>query len=400
MSSRKKLNTLTLSGLIIGPILGSGIILLPPLLFNMVGNYSLLIWGIILFFGFIFALVFGKLAILFPGDGGVSIATKNAMGTKYQKLTSLFLIFAVFFGPVAVLLIGVEFIQDYFPDVNYIILFIITYIMTYLLLLTKINFLGNIMLVVTSLITVIFVISSINILINTDTFIFNLPNINIKDIGYSFLLAFWAIVGWEVIGNYSKDVEDTKTLTKSVVFSAAVVSLVYILVALAISFGEFNNTVNEEFKLLWIIEPIFKGYSQLLLSTVTIILCIGTLVLFVGGVARLISSLHFTKYTSTHISSGAPKGALDFLAMVHMIVLYLVYKNILDISSLVAFADGFFISNAIIGLITAIVIFENGFFKYSSYLLIVLFSIILLFSNLFILAIILGLFLFVYFKKS
>ena len=36
----KKLNTLTLSGLIIGPILGSGVILLPAMLYNMIGNYK------------------------------------------------------------------------------------------------------------------------------------------------------------------------------------------------------------------------------------------------------------------------------------------------------------------------------------------------------------------------
>ncbi len=44
----KKLNTLTLSGLIIGPILGSGIVLLPPLAYEMMGHnqYTLgsLLW--------------------------------------------------------------------------------------------------------------------------------------------------------------------------------------------------------------------------------------------------------------------------------------------------------------------------------------------------------------------
>ena len=87
-NNHKKLNTFTLSGLIIGPILGSGLILLPPLLYNMIGNFSLIVWAIILILGFVFALIFGKLAILYPGDGGVSLATKEAMGKKYQLLTS------------------------------------------------------------------------------------------------------------------------------------------------------------------------------------------------------------------------------------------------------------------------------------------------------------------------
>ena len=76
-TENKKLNTFTLSGLIIGPILGSGLILLPPLLYNMIGNFSLVIWAAILSLGFVFALIFAKLAILYPGDGGVSLATKK-----------------------------------------------------------------------------------------------------------------------------------------------------------------------------------------------------------------------------------------------------------------------------------------------------------------------------------
>jgi APA family basic amino acid/polyamine antiporter len=139
-SNDKKLNTFTLSGLIIGPILGSGLILLPPLLYNMVGNFSLIVWAIILSLGFVFALIFGKLAILYPGDGGVSLATKEAMGKKYQLLTSFYLICAVFFGPVAVLIIAAQFIQPYFPNIPLEVLGFFTYIITYILLLTKTNY--------------------------------------------------------------------------------------------------------------------------------------------------------------------------------------------------------------------------------------------------------------------
>ena len=396
----KKLNTFTLSGLIIGPILGSGVILLPPLLFDIVGNYSLAIWIIISILGFAFALIFGKLAILFPGDGGVSLATNKAMGKKYQLLTSFYLIFAVFFGPIAVLLTAASFIEEFFHGTHIAILTFGLYLITYLLLTIKIDFLGKLMLLVTSLATIIFLASSITVLWQVDSFVLNLPTFNMPDIGYSFLLVFWAIVGWEVIGNYSADVEDTKTITYSVIFSVIVVSLVYILVASAICFGDFTHKGDEAFKLVWIIEPLFKEYANTILTTITLFLCIGAIILFIGGVARLISSLKLSKYTSKHISSGAPIGALNFLALVHMVTLLFVYLDIFSIANLVAFADGFFIANAIIGLITAIMLFENGILKYSSYILVVLFFAILLFSNIFILSVIASLFIFTYLKKE
>ncbi len=398
--TNKKLNIFTLSGLIIGPILGSGVILLPPLLFNLIGNYSLIVWLIIAGLGFIFALIFGKLAILFPGDGGVSLATKNAMGKKYQLLTSFYLIFAVFFGPIAVLLTASSFIEQYFVGTHIAIITFGLYILTYLLLTIRIDFLGKLMLFITSLATVIFLISSIVILWQVENFVFTLPNFDIQNIGYSFLLVFWAIVGWEVIGNYSADVEDTKTLTYSVIFSAIIVSLVYILLASAICFGNFEYQEAGAFQLVWIIEPIFKEYSNIILMTITLFLCIGAIVLFIGGVARLISSLKLATYTSKHIKTGAPIGALNFLAIVHMITLTFVYLDIFNVSDLVAFADGFFIANALIGLVTAIILFDNGLLKYSAYILFILFFTILLFSNIFILLVLVALFLFTYFKKE
>ena len=396
----KKLNTLTLSGLIIGPILGSGVILLPAMLYNMIGNYSLVIWTAILSLGFIFALIFGKLAILFPGDGGVSLATKEALGKKYQLLTSFYLICAVFFGPVAVLLIAGQFVKPYFPDTSVVVLGFYIYLITYILLLLKIDFIGKLMLIVSSAITLIFLISSINILLQTSSFEFFIPSIESSQVGYSFLLAFWAIVGWEVIGNYSNEVKETKTLTNAVIFSAITVSLVYILICLAIVFGDFEHKNIDKFKLIWLIEPIFKSYSNMILSSISLVLCIGTLILFVGGVARLISSLKLTSYTSKHLSNKTPIGALNLLSLIYIITLILVYYKILTLDNLVAFADGFFIANAIIGLITAIVLFEKGFLKYCSIFLTLVFFVILLFSNIFILITIISLFIFTYLKKT
>lgn len=394
----KKLNAITLSGLIVGPVLGSGVILLPPLLYNMIGNFSLVIWATILILGFAFALVFGKLAILYPGDGGVSLATKAALGKKYQLLTSFYLICAVFFGPVAVLIIAAQFLQEYFPNTSIELLGFYVYIITYTLLLIRLNFLGKLMLIVTSTITIIFFISSINILLSVHEFHFLLPTISLKEIGHSFIIVFWSIVGWEVIGNYSKEVEKTQTLTRAVVFSATMTSLVYILITLAICFGEFPK--NEDFKLVWLIEPIFGKLSNIILTTISTTLCIGTLILFVGGVARLITSLELTPFTSKVTKTGVPIGALNFLSIIYIITLLLVYYNYLSLENLVAFADGFFIANALIGLVTAIILFEKGVLRNSAIVLTALFFIILLFSNIFILAVIFALLAFTYFKKE
>ena len=256
------------------------------------------------------------------------------------------------------------------------------------------------MLSLTSIITIILLSSSINILLNLNEFNLILPKSSFDDISYAFLIAFWAIVGWEVIGNYSNEVKETKTITKAVIFSALIVSLVYILLVMSIVFGDFVDKNIQSFKLLWVLEPLFGEYSAILLTSITLIFCLSTIILFVGGVARLISSLQLSTFTSIHTSSGAPLGALSFLAVVHLTILSFVYYDIINISNLVAFADGFFIANAIIGLTTAIVIFDNGFLRYSAMILLVLFFAILLVSNIYILLVILSVFLYTYFIKK
>jgi len=371
----------------------------------MIGNYSLLIWLSILVLGFAFALIFGKLAVLFPGEAGVSLATKEAMGLKYQQLTAFYLILAVFFGPVAVLLIAGDFIQSYFPNTDLVFLAFGIYAITYALLLVKIDFLGKIMLIVSSTVAIIFLISSIYILLQTETFSFILPNIDVKKLGYSFLLIFWSIVGWEVIGNYSNDVKDSKTLKRAVIFSAISVSLIYTLISLAVCFANFPLKGVEPFKLVWLIEPLFGTYSNSILAMISLILCIGTLILFVGGVARLIFALSekksnfITKKTAINFKNGTPIGALNALSCVYIITLYFVYIEFLSLDNLVAFADGFFISNAIIGLVTAIILFEKSFLRYAAFVLTFLFSAILVFSNFYILSIILILWIYTHFKK-
>ena len=376
--------------------MGSGIIILPPLIYNKVGDYSLVVWGVTVVLGFVFALIFGKLSTLYKGEGGVSLATKKALGRKYQLLSSFYLIFAVFFGPVAVLLMAAKFLQTYF-DFDIAILAFFIYIVIYMLLLFRIDFIGKIMVVVTSFITLMFLTSSIYTLLHVENFNFELRGIDAGSMGEAFLLAFWSIVGWEVIGSYSNEVKDTKTITKAVLLSAVVVSGVYILSALAISFGEFSYS--GDFELVYLIGKLYGDYAGVLLCFVGVVLCTGTLILFVGSVARLISSLEFCSYSSKRFKTGAPIGALNILSFVFVLTLVGVYFKIIDIASLVAFSNAFFISNAIIGLISAFILFKSKVIRFFTALLVFLFFIILMFSNWMILLLVFGLWLWMSEKK-
>lgn len=371
---KKKLNTLTLSGLIIGPILGSGIILLPPIVYDLVGNLSIVVWSIVLALGFAFALVLGNLSIKFPGDEGVTNAVQEAFNTKFKYLTSYYLISAVLFGPVPVYFVGAHFIQPLVGlDVNLLALGML--IVTFFALLRPVQFLGTLSLIVTTIVGIILSLGSIAILVGHDTMVsFDAPFDGVL-ISRAMLLSFWAIVGWEVIGNYSKEVDEPKrTIPKAVKISAVAISLIYLLVVCAIQFTSLKhpNAITA------LIYPLFGTLSEGVIGLLAMLLCLSTVLLFVGGVSRLICGLTSEQkgvrgLLNKRLQNGSPVVATLFLCTINAMVIGLVYLNVFTIEDLVALADGFFIANAAIALFAAYTLATTQMIRYTALLLALVF---------------------------
>lgn len=386
---KKQLNTLTLSGLMIGPILGSGIILLPPIVYDLVGNFSILVWCVILMLGFAFALVLGNLSIKFPGDEGVTNAVQAAFNTKLKYLTSYYLISAVLFGPVAVYLVGAHFIQPLLGlDINILALAMLVF--TLFALLRPVHFLGTLSLIVTTIIGIILSLGSMAILLGHETtFSLNAP-FDITLISRALLLAFWAIVGWEVVGNYSKEVNDPeRTIPKAVKISAVVISVIYLLVVCAIQFASLEHTN----AITALIYPLFGTSSAFVMGILAMLLCLSTVLLFVGGVSRLISGLT-SEYKGVlgllnrRLENGAPVGATVFLCAINAIVLGLVYMKVFTTEDLVALADGFFIANATIALLAAYKLATSKTIRYTALVLAIVFGFMLMSAHWIVLGII------------
>jgi hypothetical protein len=109
--SSEKIGPLRLSGFIIGPILGSGILILPPLGVEVMGEWAIFGWVVMVCLSFMFAFMFGFLSMQFPGDAGVANAVEHAFGTGFKQLTAFYLTGAALFDPVAVLLTVVKYVN-------------------------------------------------------------------------------------------------------------------------------------------------------------------------------------------------------------------------------------------------------------------------------------------------
>lgn len=380
----KKIGPLLLSGLMIGPILGSGVVLLPPLAYGKLGTATIWSWVIIMLLGALFAMIFSKLSILHPGDGGMTIAIEQALGMKLKLYASLLIISAVSFGPTAVLLTAADYLNKLpvFLMVSKPTIALMLISISLIILLKDIKFISTLSFILSSIIAVTLVMCSIVVISTHNIEIAPIQSIEMMPFGRVVLLLFWAIVGWEIVGNYSEQVKDIKkTIPQATTISIIVITLTYIVISLAIQAFPYSESLS----LVQILQSVFGKSARIILALLVTALCLCTYLLIVGAIARLIHSLSSEKYLPKVFQrknkNNIPYIGVIYFTSVHSIILILTYFDLLNIESIVSIANGFFLANAIIGLIASIKIIDGLFYKIGGIILSISFLIILLFSS-------------------
>ncbi|WP_456276642.1 APC family permease [Bacillus sp. AK128] len=380
----RKIGPILLSGLIIGPILGSGIIILPPAVFESSKEYAIIAWGIILILSFLFAQLFGKLAILYPGDSGISLVIEKAFGKSVKNMSATFFILAVCFGPIAVLSTAGQYLQLVLnlPVTEGGWVTLLLFGLCYIILTRNITSIGKVALFMSSFAVIILLIGSVSTIYATPNS-FHLSNpFEIKNFGYSLLLLFWALIGWEVIGSYSLEIRDIeKTIPKTVILSFSIISVVSILVAFA-----YQQTASSETQSLdLLLSTAFGPWSTALISVITIVLCLSTVLLVIGAVSRLISDQAkiavLPRFLAYKNHKNVPVNALLMMFAIHVIVVGLLTLQIISVHQLVAMANAFFLCNALLGILASFRLFSELKMKVVCIVLALSFITILLFSS-------------------
>ncbi|MFS1511385.1 APC family permease [Chengkuizengella sp. SCS-71B] len=382
----KKLNAVQLNGLIVGPILGSGIILLPPIIFEVAGDYAILSWITIMLINWFFAFLFGSLSVKFPGNSGVTQAVEDVFGKYIKYLTSFFLIGAVCFGPIAVLMTAAQFIHfDGFLSTKWIAFLLMG--ITILILLLNVSFIGKIAFVLSSVSALLLFSGGLTSLIQYPKTELFTTSFDISSFGYSLLLLFWTIVGWEVIGNYSNDVKNVRsTIPKAVGFSALIISIVCLMVAASIQWSDIPNISGaSQITVASILTPIFGSLTGLIIGFIAPGLCLSSIILFIGGTARLIRGMAeegiLPKKLSYRTKTNVPLGGIIALSCFHIFVFVLAFLDLINITQIVAIADVFFISNVFVTLLAAIKLFDQKIVKMMIVMMLFVLFVFLSFSS-------------------
>ncbi len=399
MNTQKKLNTLTLSGLMIGPILGSGIVLLPPIAISILGNHAISAWFLIMLLGTVFAYVFAKMSLMISSNEGMSTVIGQAFGPSFRELASNYLTAAVCFGPVAVMLTASEFLRyplkslnpDYTSSLNpdHTLLAYLVLATCVIVILRGITAVGKLTLILSSLTAVLLAAGSIYSLMTQADIIFPSGSPEPGRLGYTMLLLFWAIIGWEVIGNYVEEVRrPEKTIMRAMKISVGAIILVYMLSAFALQNRvQLHSSSDGGVNMSLVLVPLFGDYAYVLMGVIAAGLCFCTLLMILGAVTRQIAvraeNGKLPAFLKMKPHEKAPKRALLLLSCWHACLLLLIHFELLSVEGIVGIANTFFIGNALLGL-TASIKFLNGFWMKASVIILTIALIILLaFSSLF-----------------
>lgn len=363
--SQRKIGTLSLCCMMIGAVLGSGIIILPPLAIESAGEWAVPAWGLTALFGIAFAYVFAHIGTLFPGEGGAASAVEKAFGPAAKRLATYALSGAALFGPAAVMLTIVEYLPPaLLPKTPFGRGLAAggVQIATALLLVSGLKNMSRVTLVLASVATALLLVGSGLVLLFHSAPPAPLPQFNGGAMGYTLLLLFWAVVGWEVVGNYGAEViNPRRTVPRAALIAAIVIGLVSMAVAAGLQYGVFPDEAGHGVAAL--LYPLFGSFASWVMGGLVIALCVTTYLMFVGGVVRLVAHQaaegglpHFLDTRNDH---GVPWVAVTLYTIVHLFQITLASVGVLDIAGILAISDGFFMTNALMGTMAAVKLFAT-----------------------------------------
>lgn len=375
---KKALNTWTLSGLMIGPILGSGIVFLPPLAYNALQNYAIVAWIIMMALGGLFAYLFAKMSVMTNSNEGMSLMVGRMLGGGFRELSSNCLTAAVFFGPVPVARTAAAFLHDIVPTVNETTLAVLVLLVIYGLVASGMFAMGRLILLLSTATALLLIGGSIATLFRVPVPALPQGHLDMHAMGNTLLLLFWAIIGWEMLANYIEEVENPAcTILRAMKISLAIIITIYLLTTFALqTYFQANSGAARIQPLLY---PLMGRYANFVFSLLAAALCICTAVSAVGAVSHQLRARSAAGLLPAFLDGRF--SSLLVVVLANAAVLCASLLGALDVETMVSIANTFFIGNALLGLAAGFLYFPHKPLKVSVAVLMVMLLLLLLFSK-------------------
>lgn len=315
-----KLGFISLISIVIGSQLGSGAFVLPSVLapFKTIGLFG---WCISVTGAIALALVFSELASHFPQTGGPHIYVEKAFGRKMAFFTA-WIYWIISWASSSILIItSANYLTAIVGNISAINILLLECALLFVIFL--INIAGVQISGIISTILTILKILPLFVLPLLFLFKFNISNFEssatmnpILAISKTTLLTFWGFIGIEcATAPASTVINPARNIPKAIIYGTLCVACIYVLNTISvIGITGFNNLLNTQAPYVLAISHIFPKYGEVVISFVSIIVCVGTLnawTLTSGQIAYgAVQSNLFPKFLGKENKVGAPIGAL------------------------------------------------------------------------------------------
>ncbi|OKP90026.1 amino acid permease [Paenibacillus sp. P3E] len=338
--------------LYIGAVLGSGVLIVPGLAAELAGPASLLAWGFMTLLILPLALSMGLLSAKFPNAGGVSHFVTLAFGPKAGALVGWFFLMSVPIGGPVAALTGAGYMTAAmgWGDNARIAL---AAAMLGIGLVT--NWIG---MQVAGKVQIAVVIAIVAVLVFS--FAAAIPRIERvhftpfaphgwMSVGQAAAILFWCFIGWEAVSHLSEEFKDPqRAAVKGVTIAAIIVGVLYFLSALATVGTQSYLKGGADSSLVWIISQPLGSWGGFIAGLTGLFICTATIIAYTGAASRVAFALSRQGYAPKWMGRMSkryqtPTGAIGFLLLCFVTVLFLYGSGLLSITTLIQFPNATFI---------------------------------------------------------
>ncbi|ULO10093.1 amino acid permease [Paenibacillus sp. 19GGS1-52] len=338
--------------LYIGAVLGSGVLIVPGLAAEMAGPASLLAWGFMTLLILPMALSMGLLSAKFPNAGGVSHFVTLAFGPRAGALVGWFFLMSVPIGGPVAALTGAGYMTAAmgWGDSARIA---IAAAMLAIGLLT--NWIG---MQVAGKVQIAVVIAIVAVLVFA--FAAALPRMEVQhftpfaphgwmSVGRAAAILFWCFIGWEAVSHLSEEFKDPqRAAVTGVTIAAIIVGILYFLSALATVGTQSYLKGGSSTSLVWIISQPLGAWGGFIAGVTGLFICTATIIAYTGAASRVAFALARQEYAPKWMGKlskryHTPTGAIGFLLICFVSVLFLYGSGFLSITTLIQFPNATFI---------------------------------------------------------
>jgi amino acid efflux transporter len=338
--------------LYIGAVLGSGVLIVPGLAAEMAGPASLLAWGFMTLLILPMALSMGLLSAKFPNAGGVSHFVTLAFGPKAGALVGWFFLMSVPIGGPVAALTGAGYMTAAmgWGDNARIAMAVGMLAIGLITNWVGMQLAGRVQIAVVIAIVGVLVFSFAAALprMESEHFTPFVPH-GWMSIGQAAAILFWCFIGWEAVSHLSEEFKDPqRAAVKGVTIAAIVVGILYFLSALATVGTQSYLKGGSGASLVWIISQPLGSWGGLVAGLTGLFICTATIIAYSGAASRVAFALSRQGFAPKWMGLlskryNTPTGAIGFLSICYITVLFLYGSGLLSITTLIQFPNATFI---------------------------------------------------------